>query len=187
MNPWVSLARMCLLIYLILAHQGHFTLEQPATSLMFRHPRFRQLLEVIRDSWMICSSPRVDRLNNKNLIQIDIAFYIFYCNMGICLLYQKGRLIFRHTSAFFHSRYSPDNFPVHSQKSIWGMACLFLDATLGIQISKADGYFFQYEEDLAFQNRPAQNVEAQTAQCKGIVGETLPGLLWKTTLCREKT
>ncbi|CAL1161504.1 unnamed protein product [Cladocopium goreaui] len=41
-------ARMCILIYIILAHKGTFTIEQPSTSLLFRHPRFRQIVGLVR-------------------------------------------------------------------------------------------------------------------------------------------
>lgn len=41
-------ARMCILIYIILAHQGHFTIEQPSTSLLFRHPRFQQIISLVK-------------------------------------------------------------------------------------------------------------------------------------------
>lgn len=40
--------RMVLAIWLLLGHQGTFTLEQPASSIIMRHHRLRQLLKVIR-------------------------------------------------------------------------------------------------------------------------------------------
>jgi hypothetical protein len=46
-----SHGRMCILIYIILAHQGHFTIEQPSTSLLFRHPRFQQIISLVKESW----------------------------------------------------------------------------------------------------------------------------------------
>lgn len=63
--------RMCILIYLILAQQGTFTIEQPSTSLLFRHPRFQALISKIHASGQVLkwSSP-------KGLIRIsDVAFW----------------------------------------------------------------------------------------------------------------
>ena len=51
LNPGTfSRFRMCILIWLILAQQGQFTLEQPSTSLLFRHPRFQQIIGLCKDS-----------------------------------------------------------------------------------------------------------------------------------------
>ena len=49
---FAPIGRMCLLIILILAHQGNFTIEQPSTSLIFRHPRFRQLISMFKVPWV---------------------------------------------------------------------------------------------------------------------------------------
>lgn len=49
-------SRMILAILLIVARGGVWVLEQPASSLVFRHPRFRKLLEVSKASWWVVYS-----------------------------------------------------------------------------------------------------------------------------------
>lgn len=47
-----ALSRMVLLIYMILGQHGTFTLEQPATSLIYRHRRMQQLFKIIRVTFL---------------------------------------------------------------------------------------------------------------------------------------
>ena len=50
-NLGATMRRMCILIYMILAHMGTFTIEQPSTSLLFRHPRFQQIVGLVKVAW----------------------------------------------------------------------------------------------------------------------------------------
>ena len=45
---------MCLAILLILAKNGTFLIEQPASSILWRHPRMQELLRIVTVTWKLC-------------------------------------------------------------------------------------------------------------------------------------
>ena len=58
-NDSITLSRMSLAIYLILAKSGVWVLEQPSSSMIWRHPRMQQLLRVTRVAWTQQAVPMI--------------------------------------------------------------------------------------------------------------------------------
>ena len=44
----ICVGRMVLAFLLLISKQGVFVLEQPKSSLLYRHPRFQQLLRLVK-------------------------------------------------------------------------------------------------------------------------------------------
>ena len=148
--------RMCLLIYLVLAHEGHFTLEQPATSLIFRHPRFLEIISKIKATW-----------------------YMTYCFLlhsfvahNFCGSQQSNEF-----PTFGGARFPPSITSLLGQ----GLESELLDATPWKQISQKERDIFKHPKHLAIQNSSFENEEPP--QKKGSIGEALHRLRRKETLC----
>lgn len=63
-----------LAIRLIICRGGVFVIEQPATSVVFRHPRFNELLKLVTETWLLDMSTYVCLNHEKLRLQKPLLF-----------------------------------------------------------------------------------------------------------------
>lgn len=63
-----------LAIRLIICRGGVFVIEQPATSVVFRHPRFNELLKLVTETWLLDMSTYVCLNREKLRLQKPLLF-----------------------------------------------------------------------------------------------------------------
>ena len=120
--------RMCLAIRLILAKSGTYVLEQPVSSIIWRHPRMQQLLQVTR-------ATRTSRPLKPDLSCLPLPCHSLGCCSGWVEEACLGLPKLRHLATF----------PIRQ-----GIPCRLLDVPFRREKCQKDQTLVQFQGDCGF-------------------------------------